>query len=82
MKASPITFGDLQVYIEEKRTSTRVGATGRPRYPPARPGFRNDNFRGRCNFVGGRGYGRNEYGNRGDFSGRRSQSRRGGDGYQ
>jgi len=45
--------------------------TGRPRIPPGRGGLRNESFRGRGNYGGGWGYGRNDYGSRGgDFSGR------------
>lgn len=48
-----------------------------------RGGFRSDSFRGRGNFGGGRGYGRNDFRNQGEFSGRpRGPMGRGGDGYQ
>ncbi|RDX98760.1 Ras GTPase-activating protein-binding protein 1, partial [Mucuna pruriens] len=75
IQASPITVGGCQAVVEIKRTTTRVGSgtisTGRPRIPPGRSGLRNDSFRGRGNYGGGRGYGRNDYGSRGgDFSGR------------
>ncbi|XP_027352618.1 ras GTPase-activating protein-binding protein 1-like [Abrus precatorius] len=72
IQASPITVGGRQAVVEIKRTTTRVGSgsTGRARIPSGRSGFRNDSFRGRGNYGGGRGYGRNDYGNRGDFSGR------------
>lgn len=53
-----------------------VGST-RGRFSPGRGGFRNDNFRVRGNFGGGRSYGRNEFGGRG-----RVQGGRGGEGYQ
>ena len=38
----------------------------RGKFSSGRSGYRNDNFRGR----GGRGYGRNEFEKRGEFSGR------------
>ncbi|KAM3342664.1 nuclear transport factor 2 [Capsicum galapagoense] len=81
IQASPITIGGRQAVVEMKRTTTRVGSA-RGRFTPGRGGFRNDNFRGRGNFGGGRSYGRNEFGGR-DFSGRgRAQGGRGGEGYQ
>ncbi|XXG46589.1 hypothetical protein AAC387_Pa02g1398 [Persea americana] len=68
--ASPILIGGRQAFVEEKKTTSRGGAGGgRGRFPPGRGNFRNDSFRGRGNY-GGRGYGRNDFGNRGDFSGR------------
>ncbi|CAJ1833253.1 unnamed protein product [Sphenostylis stenocarpa] len=75
IQASPIPIGGRQAVVEIKRTTTRVGSgisnTGRPRIPIGRGGLRNDTFRGRGNYGGGRGYGRNDYGSRGgDFSGR------------
>ncbi|XP_043703680.1 nuclear transport factor 2-like isoform X2 [Telopea speciosissima] len=85
IQASSVTIGGRQVFIEEKRTTTRVVGSGRGvRFPPGRGGggFRNDNFRGRGNFGGNRGYGRNEFGNRGDFSGRGRGPGRSGDNYQ
>jgi len=39
------------------------------RYPVRKGGFRNDNFRNRGNFGGGRGYGRNDFENQGGVSG-------------
>ncbi|XP_020218429.1 ras GTPase-activating protein-binding protein 1 isoform X2 [Cajanus cajan] len=77
IQASPIPVGGRQAVVEIKRTTTRVGSgsgsasTGRPRIPPGRSGLRSDSFRGRGNYGGGRGYGRNDFGSRGgDFSGR------------
>ncbi|KAK9021309.1 hypothetical protein V6N11_011305 [Hibiscus sabdariffa] len=70
LEASPITIGDRQAVVEEKRTNTRVGSsgsgtgTGRGRYASGKAGFRSDSFRGRG------GYGRNEFRNQGEFSGR------------
>lgn len=54
--------------------------SGRGRVPSGRGGYRSDSFRARSNYGGGRGFGRNEYGNRGEFSGRGRA--RGGDGYR
>ncbi|XP_030440337.2 nuclear transport factor 2-like isoform X1 [Syzygium oleosum] len=83
LKASPITIRDHRAVIEEKRTTTRVANSGRGRYSLGRGGFRSDSFRGRGNFGGGRGYGRNDFRNQGEFSGRlRGPMGRGGDGYQ
>lgn len=62
-----------------------VGSSARGRFPPAgRGGFRNDSFRGRGNYGGGRSFGRSEYVSRGEFSGRGrgGPARRGGDVYQ
>lgn len=43
----------------------------RGRFPSGKTGYRNDNFRSRGNYNGGRGYGRNEFEKRGgEFSGR------------
>lgn len=83
IQASPITIGDKEAAVEIKRTTTRVGS-GRDRFPSGRGGFRSDSFRGRRNFVGGRGYGRNEVGNRGgDIPGRgRGPGGRSGEGNQ
>lgn len=83
IKASTVTIGGCQAFIEEKRTTSfRANGSGRGRFPPGRGSFRNDNFRGRGNF-GGRGYGRGDFGSRGDFSGRgRGTSGRGSEGYR
>ncbi|XP_030474207.1 nuclear transport factor 2-like [Syzygium oleosum] len=85
LQASPITIGDYQAVVEEKRTTTRVtGNSGgsRGRYS-SRGGFRSDSFRGRGNYSGGRGYGRNEFRAQGDYSGRpRGSAGRGGETYQ
>ncbi|XWS44406.1 hypothetical protein CRYUN_Cryun15aG0042500 [Craigia yunnanensis] len=69
IQASPITIGDRQAVVEVKRTSTRVGS-GRGSFPSRRGGFRSDSFRGRGNYGGSRSFGRNEYGNHVEFSGR------------
>ncbi|XLR52469.1 hypothetical protein S83_003141 [Arachis hypogaea] len=68
LEASPITVSDRQAVIEEKRTTTRVSGSGRGRFPSGRGGFRSDSFRGRAKFGGGRGYGRNEFRNQGEFT--------------
>ncbi|KAL3376460.1 hypothetical protein AABB24_003074 [Solanum stoloniferum] len=81
IQASPIIMGARQTVVEMKRTTTRVGSV-RGRFSPRRGIFRNDNFRVRGNFGGGRSYGRSEFRGR-DFSGRgRVQGGRGGEGYQ
>ncbi|KAL6526342.1 hypothetical protein OROMI_029982 [Orobanche minor] len=69
IKASPITIGDRQATTEIKRTTTRVGGSGRGRFTYSRGGFRNDSFRSRGNFNSGRTYGRNDnFRGRGNFS--------------
>ncbi|XP_057466197.1 nuclear transport factor 2-like isoform X3 [Actinidia eriantha] len=83
IQASPITIGGRQVDVEEKRTTTRVGSSGRGRYPSGRGGFWSDSFRGRGNFGGGRAHGRNEFRNQGEFTGwPKGPSGRAGEGYQ
>ncbi|KAI8534123.1 hypothetical protein RHMOL_Rhmol10G0064100 [Rhododendron molle] len=69
--------------FEEDDILRQLGS-GRERFSSGRGGFRSDSFRGRRNFVGGRGYGRSEVGNLGgDFSGRgRGPGGRSGDGNQ
>nr|POE49897.1 putative g3bp-like protein [Quercus suber] len=86
---SPITIGGRKAVVEIKRTTTRVGSSGRGRFSSGRGLYRNDSFKSRGSYGGGRGYGRSDYGNRGDFSGRGSDfSGRGrgpagrGEGYQ
>ncbi|CAJ1944198.1 unnamed protein product [Sphenostylis stenocarpa] len=76
LESSPITVGERQAVVEEKRTTTRVSGSGRGRYPSGRGGFRSDNFRARGKFGGGRGYGRNEFRNQGEFSGQPRSSQR------
>ncbi|WVZ11496.1 hypothetical protein V8G54_016026 [Vigna mungo] len=76
LEASPISVGERQAVVEEKRTTTRVSGSGRGRYPPGRGGFRSDSFRARGKFGGGRGYGRNEFRNQGEFSGQPRSSQR------
>lgn len=84
IQASPLTIAGRQAVIEIKRTSTRVGS-GRGAFTPRRGGggggYRNENFRGRGSYTGGRGYGRNEYVSSGEFYGRGGRgSGRGGEG--
>ncbi|KAK6250088.1 hypothetical protein QUC31_007564 [Theobroma cacao] len=83
-QASPIIIGDRKADVEEKRTNTRVGSSGRARYSSGKGGFRSDSFRVRGNLGGGRGgYGRNEFRNQGEFSGRpKGSGGRNGDNYQ
>ncbi|KAG4932582.1 putative G3BP-like protein [Glycine soja] len=75
LEASPITVGERQAVVEEKRTTTRVSGSGRGRHS-GRGGFRSDSFRARGKFGGGRGYGRNEFRNQGEFSGQPRSSQR------
>ncbi|KAI8019739.1 Nuclear transport factor 2 [Camellia lanceoleosa] len=83
IQASPLTIRGHQAVVEEKRTTTRVGSSGRGRYTSGRGGFRNDSFRNRGHYGGGRAYSRNEFRNQGEFSGRpKGPSGRNGEGYQ
>lgn len=83
LEASPINIGDHEAIVEEKKTNTRVSSSGRGRYPSGRGGFRSDSFKSRGNFGGGRGYGRNEFRNQGEFSGRpKGSAGRNGEDYQ
>lgn len=88
IEASPIMIGSRKAVIEEKRTTTRVSAaatsnSGRGGRYPSRGGFRSESFRGRGNFSGGRGYGRNDFRSPGEFSGKpRGGGGRGAEGYQ
>ncbi|KAF2312868.1 hypothetical protein GH714_040924 [Hevea brasiliensis] len=70
LEASPINIGDHEAIVEEKKTNTRVGSSGRGRYSSGRGGYRSDSFKNRGNFGSGRGYIRNEFRNQGEFSGR------------
>ncbi|KAL9252839.1 Nuclear transport factor 2-like protein [Drosera capensis] len=106
IQASPILIGGRKAVVEMKRTTSRVEG-GRGRFPSSRgayrsdgfrgdsfqrDGFRNDGVRGRGGFSGGRGYGRSDYGGRGEYSSPRGDGEyssrggrgpgRGGDGYQ
>ncbi|KAH0900172.1 hypothetical protein HID58_049740, partial [Brassica napus] len=82
LEASPVTIGDRQVVLEEKKPNRgNSGGGGRGRYFGGRGGFRNESFKGG---RGGGGGGRGGYG-RGEFSGSRpksSNTRSGGEGYQ
>ncbi|XP_013612405.1 PREDICTED: ras GTPase-activating protein-binding protein 2-like [Brassica oleracea var. oleracea] len=79
LEASPVTIGDRQVVLEEKKPNrgNSGGGGGRGRYFGGRGSFRNESFKG------GRGGGRGGYG-RGEYSGRPKSSnpRSGGEGYQ
>ncbi|CAH8305438.1 unnamed protein product [Eruca vesicaria subsp. sativa] len=86
LEASPITIGDRQVVLEEKKANTRGGNNnggGRGRYFGGRGSFRNDSFKGGRGGGGGGG-GRGGYGRGGEFSSRPKSSnpRNGGEGYQ
>ncbi|KAF8089572.1 hypothetical protein N665_0502s0036 [Sinapis alba] len=82
LEASPVTIGDRQAVIEEKKANSRGGGNnggGRGRYFGGRGGFRNESFKGGRGGGGGRGgYGR------GEFTGRPKSSnpRNSGEGYQ
>ncbi|CAD5172645.1 unnamed protein product, partial [Musa acuminata subsp. malaccensis] len=86
IEASPITIGGRQAIVQEKRTTTRgnnSGSGGRGRFQLGRGAFRNDNFRGRGNFVSNMGFRRNEFRNRAEYSGRGWDPTSGGsNGYQ
>ncbi|XVE85735.1 hypothetical protein DITRI_Ditri17bG0115000 [Diplodiscus trichospermus] len=62
VKASPITIGNRQANIEEKRGGNNGGRPGRGGYKDEN-GYRNDNFKGQGNFNGGY---RGENGHRND----------------
>ncbi|CDY23092.1 BnaC07g30950D [Brassica napus] len=82
LEASPVTIGDRQAVLEEKKTNSRGGGNnggGRGRYFGGRGGFRNESFKGGRGGGGGRGgYGRGEYSGRP----RSSNPRNNGEGYQ
>ncbi|XP_062151039.1 nuclear transport factor 2-like isoform X3 [Alnus glutinosa] len=82
IQASPITIGGRKAVVEIKRTTTRVGSSGRGRFSSGRGSYRNDSFKSRGNYGGVRGFSRNEYGSWGDFSGRGRGSVGRGEGYQ
>ncbi|KAJ8773162.1 hypothetical protein K2173_028339 [Erythroxylum novogranatense] len=83
LEASPISFGDHPVVVEVKRTNTRVSGSGRGRYASGRSGFWSDSFKSRRSSGIGRGYGRNEFRNQAELSGRtRGSAGRGGEDYQ
>ncbi|NP_001150471.2 Nuclear transport factor 2 [Zea mays] len=88
IEASPVTIGERQCFVEEKRTTgSRGGGSRGGRFPPGRGGnFRGEGIRGRGTYNGGRGYGRGEFSYRSDYGGRgggRGGSLHGGDvGYQ
>ncbi|KAG6765667.1 hypothetical protein POTOM_029718 [Populus tomentosa] len=63
-QVSTVTIGTRTAHIERKNAKTDG-----ERYPVRKGGLRNDNFRNRGNFGGGRGYGRNDFENQGGVSG-------------
>ncbi|KAJ0248764.1 Nuclear transport factor 2 [Hirschfeldia incana] len=82
LEASPVTIGDRQAVLEEKKTNSRGGGNnggGRGRYFGGRGSFRNESFKG-----GRGGGGRGGYGGRGEYSGRprSSNPRNSGEGCQ
>uniref|UniRef100_A0A0V0I7I2 Putative ovule protein n=1 Tax=Solanum chacoense TaxID=4108 RepID=A0A0V0I7I2_SOLCH len=88
IEASPVLIGDRQAVVEEKRsTNSRLNTRGGGRFQSGRGGgFRNDGGRGRGNYVGGRGYGRDDFNGRNEFNNRGGNrggsSNRGGEGYR
>uniref|UniRef100_A0A0V0HWK7 Putative heterogeneous nuclear ribonucleoprotein A3-like n=1 Tax=Solanum chacoense TaxID=4108 RepID=A0A0V0HWK7_SOLCH len=88
LQASPVLIGDRQAVVEEKRsTNSRLNTRGGGRFQSGRGGgFRNDGGRGRGNYVGGRGYGRDDFNGRNEFNNRGGNrggsSNRGGEGYR
>ncbi|KAG5598384.1 hypothetical protein H5410_029754, partial [Solanum commersonii] len=77
IEASPILIGGRQAYVEEKKGRFPSGGGS---------GYRNYGVRGRGNYGGGRGYARDDFGERTEFNNRGGHrgwsSNRGGDGYQ
>ncbi|KAJ7943335.1 Ras GTPase-activating protein-binding protein 2-like [Quillaja saponaria] len=65
LEATNITLDKRRLSIEERRANN-----DRVRFGSGRGGFRNEGYRARGNFGGGRGYGRNDFEKRGEFSGR------------
>ncbi|KAF5726574.1 Nuclear transport factor 2 family protein with RNA binding domain putative isoform 1 [Tripterygium wilfordii] len=81
IEASPILIGGRRVVVEEKRSK------GVNRGRSSGAGYRNEGVRGRGNYNGSRGYGRNDsFNNRNEFGnrsgGRGGFSNRGENGYQ
>lgn len=72
IQASPIIFGTHEAIVEMKRTKRRGSGENSSYFGAQRIMDRSDSFRGRGNFNGGRGggYGRSNFGNRMDFSGK------------
>ncbi|KAM0937495.1 putative Ras GTPase-activating protein-binding protein [Dioscorea sansibarensis] len=94
IEASPVMISGRPVFVEEKKTTTRVingvvsigsgtggssatGGNARGRYPSARGGFRNDNFRGRGGFGNNQSIGRGDFRSRSDYAGRGQYANRG-----
>ncbi|KAK9950155.1 hypothetical protein M0R45_005657 [Rubus argutus] len=65
IEASPITIGDHQAVIEEKRSTTQVSNRGSGSFSFGRAAFLNDSFTGHGNYGGSR---RNEFRNHVEFS--------------
>ncbi|XP_026664702.2 nuclear transport factor 2-like [Phoenix dactylifera] len=77
--ASPVMIGDKLAVVREKRPKTRVsngvlnngyGDGGKGYNLAGRGGFWSDNYRGRASFNANQGYGKNEFKNSGENSGR------------
>ncbi|PHT44626.1 hypothetical protein CQW23_13784 [Capsicum baccatum] len=91
MEASPILIGGREAVVEEKRSTNSRGKSNiillKGRFPSGgASGYRNYGVRGRGNYGGGRGYARDDFGERTEFNNRGGHrgwsSNRGGDGYQ
>ncbi|KAF9677148.1 hypothetical protein SADUNF_Sadunf08G0077600 [Salix dunnii] len=64
LEVPTVLIGTRTAHIEKKNAKTDG-----EKYPVRKGGFRNDNFRNRGNFGGGRGHGRNDFENQGGISG-------------
>ncbi|KAJ6687087.1 RAS GTPASE-ACTIVATING PROTEIN-BINDING PROTEIN [Salix purpurea] len=84
LEASPIMINGCRVIVEEKRSTSRGNSRGRFSSGSG-AGYKSEGMRGRGN-LGGKAYGRSDFGNRTEFGNRGSSrsggySNRGGDGY-
>uniref|UniRef100_A0A6N2M7U3 RRM domain-containing protein n=1 Tax=Salix viminalis TaxID=40686 RepID=A0A6N2M7U3_SALVM len=64
LEVSTVSIGTRTAHIEKKNAKTDG-----EKYPARKGGFRNDSFRNRGNFGGGRGNGRNDFESQGGVSG-------------
>ncbi|KAJ6350674.1 hypothetical protein OIU78_006752 [Salix suchowensis] len=64
LEVSTVSIGTRTAHIEKKNAKTDG-----EKYPVRKGGFRNDSFRNRGNFGGGRGNGRNDFESQGGVSG-------------
>ncbi|KAJ8527178.1 hypothetical protein K7X08_029655 [Anisodus acutangulus] len=88
IEASPVLIDGRQAVVEEKRSTNSRANNTRGRFQSGRGGgfIRNDGGRGRGNYGGGRGYGRDDFNGRNEFNNRGGNrggsSNRGGEGYR